>query len=201
MNADIHLEHRAGSSQGKHEGEPSLGLCDRLDRTRDNSQRQLSAIHRSDKAFTALVSVAGLAQFLTLRILEAARQAWIEPGIDVCCETVELNQRQIEVLCQSFFRCIAACSSLLPLLKRPRRLCHRWCHDLPDDPTQRPRKPRTTALSGSLIVNRAQKPPRTTSAPAQISMSTTCGSCTSKYISFSTEAFTNSLPLPSRTRP
>src|SRR5271155_2331672 len=30
MNADIHLEHRAGSSQGKHEGEPSLGLCDRL---------------------------------------------------------------------------------------------------------------------------------------------------------------------------
>ena len=41
MNADIHLEHRAGSSQGKHEGEPSLGLCDRLNRTRDNSQRQL----------------------------------------------------------------------------------------------------------------------------------------------------------------
>jgi hypothetical protein len=60
---------------------------------------RLSAIHRSDKAFTALVSVAGLAQFLTLRVLEAARQAWIEPGIDVCCETVELNQRQIEVLC------------------------------------------------------------------------------------------------------
>ena len=25
MNADIHLEYRAGSSQGKHEGEPSLG--------------------------------------------------------------------------------------------------------------------------------------------------------------------------------
>ncbi len=32
MNADIHLEHRASSSHGKHEGErrrPSLGLCDR----------------------------------------------------------------------------------------------------------------------------------------------------------------------------
>ena len=42
MNADIHLEHRASSSQGKLEGEPSLGLCDRLDRTRDNSQRQLT---------------------------------------------------------------------------------------------------------------------------------------------------------------
>src|ERR1700737_3500890 len=45
MNADIHLEHRASSSQGKHEGEPSLGLCDRLDRTRDNSRRQLPTDH------------------------------------------------------------------------------------------------------------------------------------------------------------
>jgi hypothetical protein len=45
MNVDIHLEHRASSSQGKHEGEPSLGLCDRLDRTRDNSQRQLPTDH------------------------------------------------------------------------------------------------------------------------------------------------------------
>jgi len=45
MNADIHLEHRAGSSPGKHEGEPSFALCDRLDRTRDNSQRQLPTDH------------------------------------------------------------------------------------------------------------------------------------------------------------
>src|ERR1700689_4791067 len=45
MNADIHLEHRAASSQGKHEGEPSLGLCDRLNLTRDNSQRQLPTDH------------------------------------------------------------------------------------------------------------------------------------------------------------
>jgi hypothetical protein len=45
MNADIHLEHRAGSSQGKHEGEPWLGLCDRFNLTRDNSQRQLPTDH------------------------------------------------------------------------------------------------------------------------------------------------------------
>jgi hypothetical protein len=36
MNINANFEHRAGSSQGKHEGESSLGLCDRLDRTRDN---------------------------------------------------------------------------------------------------------------------------------------------------------------------
>src|SRR5277367_4594957 len=45
MNDDIHLERRASSSRGKHEGESSLGLCDRLDRTRDNSQRQLPTDH------------------------------------------------------------------------------------------------------------------------------------------------------------
>jgi hypothetical protein len=45
MKRAIHLEHRASSSWSKHEGDPSLGLCDRLDRTRDNSQRQLPTDH------------------------------------------------------------------------------------------------------------------------------------------------------------
>ena len=45
MNNVTHLEHRASSSQRKHEGESSLGLCDRLDRTRANSQRQLPTDH------------------------------------------------------------------------------------------------------------------------------------------------------------
>src|SRR5258707_15130443 len=45
MNSAINLEHRASSSRGKNEGEPSLGLCDRIDRTRDNSQRQLPTDH------------------------------------------------------------------------------------------------------------------------------------------------------------
>ena len=36
------IEHRASSRRGKHEGESSHGLCDRLEsRTRDNGQRQL----------------------------------------------------------------------------------------------------------------------------------------------------------------
>jgi hypothetical protein len=45
MKRTIHLEHRASSSWSKHEGEPSFALCDRLDRTRDNSQRQLPTDH------------------------------------------------------------------------------------------------------------------------------------------------------------
>ena len=45
MNRATHLEHRASSRLGKHEGESSLALCDRLDRTRVNSQRQLPTDH------------------------------------------------------------------------------------------------------------------------------------------------------------
>ncbi len=45
MNSAIHHEHRAGSRLSKHEGESSLALCDRLDRTRANSQRQLPMDH------------------------------------------------------------------------------------------------------------------------------------------------------------
>src|ERR1700677_2212494 len=41
MNSKPQLEDRASSSRSKHEGESSFGLCDRLCRTRDNSQRQL----------------------------------------------------------------------------------------------------------------------------------------------------------------
>jgi len=45
MNSVTHTEHRASSRLGKHEGESSLALCDRLDRTRANSQRQLPTDH------------------------------------------------------------------------------------------------------------------------------------------------------------
>src|SRR5712672_4553355 len=45
MNINANFEYRASSSQDKHEGESSFALCDRLDRTRDNSQRQLPSDH------------------------------------------------------------------------------------------------------------------------------------------------------------
>jgi hypothetical protein len=45
MNGVTHLEHRASSRLSKHEGESSFALCDRLDRTRANSQRQLPTDH------------------------------------------------------------------------------------------------------------------------------------------------------------
>jgi hypothetical protein len=41
MKIVVQIEHSASSSRSKHEGESSFALCDRLSRTRDNSQRQL----------------------------------------------------------------------------------------------------------------------------------------------------------------
>ena len=41
MNSNFQFENSASRSQGKHEGESSSSLCDRLSRTRDFSQRQL----------------------------------------------------------------------------------------------------------------------------------------------------------------
>jgi len=45
MNDATHLEHSASSSRGKHEGESSFALCDRLSPTCDNSQKQLPTDH------------------------------------------------------------------------------------------------------------------------------------------------------------
>ena len=45
MNIIAIFERRASCSRGKHEGESSFALCDRLSRTRDNSQRQFPTDH------------------------------------------------------------------------------------------------------------------------------------------------------------
>jgi len=45
MKAIAQFEDRASRSRGKHEGESSQALCDRLSRTRELSQRQLPTDH------------------------------------------------------------------------------------------------------------------------------------------------------------
>jgi hypothetical protein len=45
MNSAHQFEDSASRSRSKHEGESSQGLCDRLSRTRDFSQRQLPTDH------------------------------------------------------------------------------------------------------------------------------------------------------------
>ena len=45
MNRVIQIEDRVSRSRGKHEGESSAEICDRPDRTRERSQRQLPTDH------------------------------------------------------------------------------------------------------------------------------------------------------------
>jgi hypothetical protein len=45
MNSLAQLEHRASNRRSTHESESSYSLCDRLSRTRDDSQRQLPTDH------------------------------------------------------------------------------------------------------------------------------------------------------------
>jgi hypothetical protein len=60
---------------------------------------EVSAIYLNDEVFGASVRAAQIAPFQTLRLLEAAREARIQPGTDICCEAVELSQKQIDLLC------------------------------------------------------------------------------------------------------
>jgi len=59
----------------------------------------VSSIHLNDNVFTAVVKAAGLAPFLTYRLIEAAREARLHPEIDICCEAIELTEAQLEALC------------------------------------------------------------------------------------------------------
>ena len=59
----------------------------------------VSAIHLTDKVLAEVVRTAQIAPFQTLRLLEAAREARLQPGIDICCEAVELTQKQVDLLC------------------------------------------------------------------------------------------------------
>ena len=59
----------------------------------------ISALHLNDKIFGAAVRAAQMAPFQTLRLLEAAREAGKQPGVDICCEAVELTQEQAEAMC------------------------------------------------------------------------------------------------------
>ena len=59
----------------------------------------VSAIHLTDKGLAEVVRTAQIAPFQTLRLLEAAREARLQPGIDICCEAVELTQKQVDLLC------------------------------------------------------------------------------------------------------
>ena len=59
----------------------------------------VSAIHLNNDVLAKVVRTAQMAPFQTLRLLEAAREAQMQPGIDICCEAVDLTEKQVDLLC------------------------------------------------------------------------------------------------------
>jgi hypothetical protein len=116
MNADNHLEHRAGSRQGKHEGEPSLGLCDRLNLTRDNSQRQLPTDHdyavptREYQTDQSSLTTAPTAARSVFGKIQQQRQRQKQPHRFRRVDTV--TPYQAESLLESFERALPSIASL-----------------------------------------------------------------------------------------
>src|SRR5271156_2862660 len=101
MKSDDQLEHRASSSRSKHEGESSFGLCDRLSRTRDNSQRQLptdqdyavstreyqtdqSSLKSAPTAARSVLEQRRKQQQQTQRLHKLTRSLHIRPGLSLC---------------------------------------------------------------------------------------------------------------------
>ena len=64
-----------------------------------DSSFAVSALHLNDTVFGSAVRAAQMAPFQTLRLLEAAREAGKQPGVDICCEAVELTPEQVEAMC------------------------------------------------------------------------------------------------------
>ena len=62
-------------------------------------QPVVSAIHLNDEVLAVAVRKAEMGPLQTLRILEAATEARKQPGVEVCCEVVELTPRQLDLLC------------------------------------------------------------------------------------------------------
>src|SRR5476651_2363974 len=102
MKIVVQIEHGASSSRSKHEGESSFGLCDRLSRTRDNSQRQLptdqdyavsTREYQTDQSSLKSAPTAARPVLEKQRQLQRQKQPHGFAGVDrvtpyqVCCET------------------------------------------------------------------------------------------------------------------
>ena len=55
----------------------------------------LTAIHLNPSVLKAAAQVAGLCEKDVSDLIRTAEEAWIEEGLDVCCEAIDLDSEQI----------------------------------------------------------------------------------------------------------
>jgi hypothetical protein len=59
----------------------------------------LSAVHLNAKVFAAAVGIAGIPEPDSLELVAAAEAASVHPGVDICCEQVDVTREQLQILC------------------------------------------------------------------------------------------------------
>jgi hypothetical protein len=60
--------------------------------------QNLSAVHLNPEVFSTAVRIAGIPEPTASELGTAAKAAYVHGASDVCCELVELNRPQLEVL-------------------------------------------------------------------------------------------------------
>jgi hypothetical protein len=60
--------------------------------------RALVAIHLNPHVLTVAARLAGVGEQDIHELSSTASKAWVEEGLDVCCEAIELNSHQIKHL-------------------------------------------------------------------------------------------------------
>jgi len=58
----------------------------------------LVAIHLNPHVLAAAARIVGISDDNIQELSSTASKAWAEEGLDVCCEAIELNSEQIEIL-------------------------------------------------------------------------------------------------------
>jgi hypothetical protein len=60
--------------------------------------QNMSAVHVDPDVFSTAVKIAGIPEPISSELDAAAKKAYVQGGMDVCCELVELNRPQLEAL-------------------------------------------------------------------------------------------------------
>jgi hypothetical protein len=61
--------------------------------------QNLSAIHLNAEVFGTAVKIAGISEPASTELVDAAKEAYLQQGVNVCCELIDLERDQVRTLC------------------------------------------------------------------------------------------------------
>jgi hypothetical protein len=61
--------------------------------------QNMMAVHLNAEVFATAVKIAGIAEPASTELVDAAKEAYLQHGMDVCCELIDLERDQLGALC------------------------------------------------------------------------------------------------------